>query len=472
MIVAEETPLSDSHVHLLKIFAENVSTGFSNIYLNNRLRQMAFYDRETGLPNRNWLKRELSLLRDDELESGTLLLFRIHNHFIRHLHLGAEFAAQVITKIIKELQNQFSEVDVVVRFSQDILAILCRNKEQLRLMEDKTREMSMHLDVNGISTTIFYNLVYMNLNDFPGMNADELIKTAWSAVSETSQSRDWFVNYGSEKVTNAIREFQLVNMLEPALDKKEMYLALQPKVDLLSRHPVGFEGLIRWKRPDGTIITPREFIPAAEKAGMIHQLDIFVLQESVRLQEILCHEGWQLPISFNATVLDLKHQQYLSALDKVLNSESIAHSLLELEITETGAMDCYDDFEPLFFNIRKAGMNIALDDFGTGYSSLQHLARIPASTIKIDQSFIQKMAADNTEMHVVELVIKMAQRLKFKLIAEGVETELQAETLRQLGCSIGQGYLYGKPMPIEDIILWLEQYREIKYSVLYSKSNM
>ena len=173
----------------------------------------------------------------------------------------------------------------------------------------------------------------------------------------------------------------------------------------------------------------------------------------------LADAGFELPVSFNASVSDLNNRDYIQSIFQAIEEKSINPALLDIEVTESQAMTDYRGFDTLLRRFMSLGMSVSIDDFGTGYSSLSHITRLPATTLKIDRSFVQGIEESEEDRHAVEMVVRIGQRFGYHIVAEGVETKAQSEWLQQVGCSVGQGNLFSPPMTVDDAIAWLHTNR-------------
>jgi EAL domain-containing protein (putative c-di-GMP-specific phosphodiesterase class I) len=235
------------------------------------------------------------------------------------------------------------------------------------------------------------------------------------------------------------------------MEKKEFVLHYQPKVDLKSRDIVGVEALIRWQSPELGLVPPGEFIPLLEETGLILQVGSWALTRAA-----LDHRGWvernlNAPrVAVNVSQIQLRQRDFVRVVQEAV-ADGVAPTGIDLEITESLVMqDVQANIEKLDA-VRRLGMRIAIDDFGTGYSSLAYLARLPVETLKIDRAFISTMLQDPNSATLVQTMISLAHSLHLKVIAEGVETEEQAATLHALGCDEMQGYVFSKPLPLEQL---------------------
>ncbi len=251
---------------------------------------------------------------------------------------------------------------------------------------------------------------------------------------------------------------ELEKALALAIDNNELQLFYQPKIDLASGRIMGVEALIRWIKPDGTIITPDAFVPIAESSHLISKISEFVLNEGCRQNKLWQKMGYPpIVMSINFASTDFYQTDLKDKVFEALARSSLAPQWLEVELTETLALSDVDFAVDQMNRLRELGVKLAMDDFGTGYSSLSYLQILPITLLKLDRSFITDIEHDNIAYEIVSAVIRIAKSKKIETIAEGIENNVQESILRMAGCDYAQGYLYGKPMPPEKIQEFFEQ---------------
>jgi EAL domain-containing protein (putative c-di-GMP-specific phosphodiesterase class I) len=254
-------------------------------------------------------------------------------------------------------------------------------------------------------------------------------------------------------MTERIAEkLSLESKLRQALEKEEFVLHYQPKVDLQTRAIVGVEALIRWQSPERGLVPPLQFIPLLEETGLIQQVGSWALRRASLDHRAWAEQGLKAPrVAVNVSPIQLRQRNFVEVIEQAI-MEGLAPTAIDLEITESLIMeDIQGNIEKLNA-VRALGVNIAIDDFGTGYSSLGYLAKLPVQALKIDRSFINTMSKDPNAMTLVSTIISLAHSLRLKVIAEGVETEEQANFLRLLRCDEMQGYLFSKPLPVDGLV--------------------
>lgn len=450
-------PLSESTIRLLSVFSENIKTGFTNLMLVDRLRALSYFDASLDIYNRNWLIRELRRLSRRQWQAGTLLLFSLNDYAERTLTFGHAAVEQFMTKLYRHLNTRLPPGTPFVRIGLDTLGVLSPSD---RLPDDGAlRGLSLvDIPLEGATRKVRLTLARLNLADVEReCPAEEVLHLAQTVLYTAKREKQPLGVYRPEVLTRIQNDFDLLQQLIQALEEDRLTIFLQPKIRLNNRQVVGFEALVRWPQEDGSFIAPGAFLPLAETSGLLNALDLQILRKTVAATQYLSSLGHALPISFNATWSDLCNPDYVGKLLSILDSGQVDPARLEIEITETQAMQGYHEVAPLLATLRERGMAVSIDDFGTGHSSLAYLATLPADTIKIDRSFVQELGSGSIGEHVTEIVIALGRRFGYTVVAEGIETEAQRAHLVNMGCAIGQGFLFARPMSVDDVVDWLAQ---------------
>ncbi len=280
----------------------------------------------------------------------------------------------------------------------------------------------------------------------------DVLEHAEFALKSVSGQQSIICGYEPSMHDSIIGSTELEKSLELAIDNNELALFFQPKIDLKTGRIMGVEALIRWIKPDGTIITPDAFVPIAERSRLIGRISEFVLNEGCRQNMLWQKMGFpKIVMSINFTSSDFYQNDLKERVFDALVKTGLSPEWLEVELTETLALSDIDYAVAQMNKLRDLGVKLAMDDFGTGYSSLSYLQILPITLLKLDRSFITDIEHNNIALEIVSAVISIAKSKKIKTIAEGIEDVRQEEILRKAGCDFGQGYLYGKPMPAEEL---------------------
>lgn len=415
---------------------------------------MAYYDELTDIPNRNYFVKTLK----NEIKN-TKNKFAVHfvdlDHF-KHINdtFGYHFGDQLLKACADRLKNLLIENVFIARMTGDEFLILQRNikdEEEATQFAEKLIEMfKSPINVDGYEIYISLSIGISIYPDY-GKEPDDLIKQADSAMYVIKKDNRNNYKVYRPSFTEGFRErLELENELHRAIKDKDFELYFQPQIDIKTNKIIGLEALCRWNHPVRGIISPGEFIPIAEKTGLIVELGDWVLREACRQ-----NKEWQdmgLPkvkVSVNLSAKQVIQRDLISQVKEILNETSLEPKYLELEITESVAMTNEKYIFETLKDIQQLGVNIALDDFGTGYSSLRYISQFPLSKLKIDRVFIQNRTAQNEA--IVKTIIHLSHSLNLRVSAEGVEREEDLLFLHQQNCDEVQGFYFSKPVPKSEV---------------------
>jgi len=437
-----------------------------------KIRLLAYYDNLTGLPNRTFhkelIKRSIEHARLHK-EIFALIYVGLDNFHRINDTLGHSTGDLLLKAVADRLTNTLREsdyiarsdehesVNVVSRVGGDEFIILAHDLTQAQDAAKTARrllaEMSAPYDLSGrqVFLTVSIGIALYPEN---GTDVDDLLKNAEKAMRHTkSEGKDNFHFYSSLMHASVLALLTMESDLHKALERNELLLYYQPKVDAATRMVKGMEALIRWNHPDKGLIPPMQFIPLAESSGLILPIGEFVIRtvcRQIKTWQEACYR--QMNISLNVSGIQFDKQNLIEIVKDALQDTGIPSQCLELEITESILMRNPEKAIRILTELKAMGIGILIDDFGTGYSSLSYLKRLPSlDFLKIDQSFVQSLATDPRDQAIVRATIAMAHALNLKTIAEGVETEAQLSFLQEHGCDEIQGYLFSRPLPAEEI---------------------
>ncbi|HWL12077.1 MAG TPA: GGDEF domain-containing phosphodiesterase, partial [Ureibacillus sp.] len=291
-----------------------------------------------------------------------------------------------------------------------------------------------------------------------GDTAEELVNRADKAMYYAKQSgRNRFSFYFDELNTDANRLILLDSEIRKAIENRNFTLYFQPKVDVKYNKIIGFEALVRWNSEKLGYVSPAEFIPYAEETGLIIPISEIIIEKACEELGNLRDAGYsKLPISINISSIHFQQADFLDSIQKILVRNNTSAHNFEIEVTERTVMNNDVDTISKLVRLKQLGFKISIDDFGTGYSSLSYLVRFPVDYLKIDKSFIQHIVNLADKQAIVDAIIQMAHRLNMQVIAEGVESSQQLNQLATMGCDFIQGYYYSKPVPLEELIEFLQ----------------
>jgi EAL domain-containing protein (putative c-di-GMP-specific phosphodiesterase class I) len=282
--------------------------------------------------------------------------------------------------------------------------------------------------------------------------ASDMLRDADTALARAKRAgRDRTATFQTGMRLEAMRSFRMETDLRRAIRQNEFLVHYQPIVDLVSGALSGFEALVRWQHPERGVVSPAEFVPLAERLGLIVPIDRWVFEQAAKQASSWQRDlGAELTMSVNVSSKQFADTDLVAHVAEILESTDLDPRMLKLEITESAVVDNPDQAAAMLTELKEMGIRLCLDDFGTGYSSLAHLHRFPFDVLKIDRSFVSRMGIEASEPGIVRSIIDLAEGLNMEVVAEGVETNQQYAMLREMGCLLGQGYLFARPLESDD----------------------
>ncbi len=449
----------------------SVFTDLSQIKRNEaQLEHLAHYDPLTGLPNRALVQMRLDHALDRAKRHGQRIgiLFIDLDHFKTvNESLGHAIGDELLVEVARRLKTRVREEDTLGRVGGDAFALLLEPIDEAQEAVDVAR------DLHGMLAQPFHctdqHDVFLGASIgiciFPGdgESVASLLRGAESAMYQAKESgRNQTCCYDARMNTNALAKLELETALRKALERGEFLLHYQPKVDLQSGQIKGAEALLRWRKQSGELVSPGHFIPLAERTGLIVPLGAWAIDEACRQIRAWQDAGMgEVHVAVNVSARQFRAGDLLDTISNALRRHGIPARLLELELTESMLMEDPQATIGLLQQLKDLGVNLALDDFGTGYSSFAYLGRFPIDTLKIDQSFVRNIASEPSDASIVSAIIGLAQRLRLRVVAEGVETEAQLGYLKKLGCELIQGYLVGRPVAPDEFVAMINRERPV-----------
>ena len=428
-----------------------------------KLVHQAMHDSLTGLANRTLLQDRAARGVAAARRSGralALLLLDLDRFKEVNDTLGHQVGDELLQEIGPRLQAHLRDADSLARLGGDEFAILAPEIGDVRaacaLAERIVDTLAQPFLMSGLKVEIG---VSIGIAMFPehGSDASELLQRADVAMYAAKRNQLGFAVYSPDEDTHSIRRLTLQGELRQAIEDHRLVLWYQPKVDTRSTRLAGLEALVRWPHPARGMIPPDEFVPFAEHFGLIRPLTLWALEASLRQQKAWRRRGLRIPIAVNVSVKSLQDAAFPAQVTELLQRLESPAEDLHLEITESALMADPATALTVITELSELGCKLSLDDFGTGYSSLAYLQRLPIDELKIDRSFIMAMTTDQSAAVVVRSIVKLAHNLGLSVVAEGVESQAAFDALRELGCDVVQGYLLGRPMAADDVLVWIAE---------------
>lgn len=432
---------------------------------NAQIHYQAFYDELTGLPNRNWLLKEMRGGINSLRELGPLeaiLFLTLNRYQIVKYSLGHSRGEQLVVEVARRLEGCALNTNFIARVGEDAFAIWIANITNSQLALDAAERIRQALEMpsNLNGTAVFSSVsIGIALGAIGTEEPEDLLRAADAARHEAFvRGAGNTVVFDADMQSRALEQLQLETDLQNAINLQQFYLNYQPIVSFATGQIVGFEALVRWRHPSRGLVSPSEFIPVAERTGLIVALGEWVLSEAVA-----CLSKWQLQfpdylplnMSVNLSGIQLFAPNLLPLLDSLLRVHNLKGEFLKLEITESVLMENAEVAAGVLELLKARQVKVCLDDFGTGYSNLSYLQWLPIDTLKIDRSFVCCLEEGGKNLALLEAILNLASSLQLEAIAEGVETQEQLIILRSLGCNSYQGYFFSRPLEEEGAVALL-----------------
>lgn len=430
----------------------------SYIVFGNHIRslhRLAFYDRLTGACNFLRFRAEAAEAAEKNCNC-TLVSLNIHQFKFINEIFGKEQGDRVLRSAADIISKNLNENEIFCRESADFFYLFLRETEAQKI-EQRLRMIMSDLSKYGekIGCHIFMYcgaVISDEMNDIYSL--EQMLTHVMFALAkarETHQNNVWFFDTGLHEKERL--DHYIESHMYQALNEGEFTLWLQVKKDLVSGEAAGAEALVRWKRKDGTVFRPDQFIPLFEKNGFCTKLDMYMIEKVCA-----CIRGWMdqggvsLPVSVNQSKAAFYKPDYVQKLSGIISRYGVPAELITLEILEGAALENTEEFNRTICRLRKRGFQVSMDDFGSGYSSLNTLGSLHIDEVKLDRGFLREVSAGENEKMclIMEQIIKLAEKLQIRTVVEGVETGEDERIIREWGCDIGQGYYYGRPVSAEE----------------------
>jgi PAS domain S-box-containing protein/diguanylate cyclase (GGDEF)-like protein len=454
----------EAEMKLLRELAGDIAFALAHIEKTEKLDYLAYYDVLTGFANRTLFLQRLQerlLAERGTQRKVAVTVLDIERLAAINDAFGREAGDQLLQQVADRLKRVGGDATRLARVGPECFAVLSADVQNendvARMTEHKLSACfeqpfviaGQELRISAKGGIALYP------ND--AQDAEGLLGCAEAALKKCGGTGEKYLFFTPAMTARIAERLALENKLRQALEKDQFVLHYQPKVDLVSRDILSVEALIRWRSPELGLVPPLSFIPLLEETGLILEVGAWALRRAARDHRGWVEAGLKAPrVAVNVSPIQLRQRDFVGVVEQAI-LEGVAPTGIDLEITESLIMhDIQGNIEKLNA-IRGLGVGIAIDDFGTGYSSLAYLARLPVETLKIDRAFIIKMTEEPNAAMLVQTMISLAHSLRLKVVAEGVETEEQAKMLRLLRCDQMQGYVFSKPLPVEELVALLRK---------------
>ncbi len=441
----------------------------------DRLMHRALHSRTTGLPNRTLLRSTLDTLLQGDANNGfSVILLNINNFHEFNKTLGHSNGDAILSILTERLSALCQDIDKVVAIEGSdsrlhyvasvegvSFALIVQELDPalihsvvlnlLRNMEKPFEYQGLTLDVDATAGIAFHPA--------HGSCSENLLRNAHIALEAAGSTNEKFAIYSQEIDPYNQRRISLLGELRNAIEQDGLQLYFQPQINLNTLQVSGAEVLIRWIHPEYGFIPPDEFIPLAERTGVIQPLTYWICRKAFAIKQALSTQGYDINLSINISARNLQDPQFKDQICQIAKETNTSLDKVIMELTETAVMHNPDDALRVMGELSAAGIRLSIDDFGTGYSSLSYLKKLPVNEIKIDRSFVMEMASNNDDQVLVHTTLTMGHNLSLEVVAEGIEDAATLDKLKEMGCDLAQGYHIARPMPAENLFTWLDDYQ-------------
>jgi diguanylate cyclase (GGDEF)-like protein len=446
-------------LRLLETIAAHAAVAVENSRLVERLRFDAYHDALTGLPNRRRVTDGLEQAVAVPASGQMVAVLQLDVAGLRDVNesLGRAAGDQLLAEVAGRLRDMAPAAALVGRVGGDSFAVTLRTEQEeeaVQLAERLRSELHRPLTVGPLTLAVDV-AVGVVVHPEHGTDPATLLQRADVATQAAKGRASGVQLFNQALESGSARRLGLAADLRQALDDDELEIYFQPKVAIADRRLVGVECLARWEHPAHGLVTQQDFVAAAEHTGLLARLTEAVLTAGLQRARQWTDEGHPLPVAVNISWRTLVDPEFPTRVERLLADHGVAPGLLTLEIALDSAVAAAERPLPVLQQLSDLGVRLAVDDFGTGNSSLSYLSRLPVQEVKIDKSFVQGMATDVGDLAIVRTIVDLARHFGLVAVAEGVESELTLNLLEEIGCDVGQGFLFSRPLPYERLEAWL-----------------
>jgi diguanylate cyclase (GGDEF)-like protein/PAS domain S-box-containing protein len=445
-------------LRLLRELVSNISFALELIEKQERIAYLALYDPLTGLPNRTLFDRQLTQAMEAAARARVRLavvLFDVERFRAINDTLGRHAGDHMLQAVAQRLRDAAGDASLLARLGGNQFAIIFPRMASAEEVARRIESEALFSEAFTLEGREVRLAAKSGIAIYPedGADADALLRNAEASLSRAKETGERYLFYAPHINARVAEQVDLEHRLRAAVERGELFLHYQPKVEMATRRIVGLEALMRWTGPDGVLVSPAKFVPVLEQTGLILEAGRQAIASASAAYRRWQEQKLDPPrVAVNVSALQLRRKSFVEDVRAALGEAGgEGGGGIDVEITESLLMTEVDESIRKLRELRRMGLRIALDDFGTGYSSLAYLSKLPVDTLKIDRGFIRGMTENADDTSIIATIISLAQSLRLKVVAEGVESEEQAQLLRLLRCDQAQGYLFSPPIAEERI---------------------
>jgi diguanylate cyclase (GGDEF)-like protein len=430
-----------------------------------RLEQLAHFDAVTGLANRVLFRQRLVDALDEVSYRGRslgVMILDIDGFKIINDTLGHATGDLLLRQATRRFLDNVAAGDSVARLGGDefgfILHDLERPEDAVHMVRDLLRSLTLPFDLNGNMAQVTAS-IGVAISPLDGDSAEDLLRHADTAMYSAKEAgRNDFRFYQAAMTEQIQRRVDMEHALRRALANGEFEVWYQPKLDLASGRLEGAEALLRWRDPQHGLVMPADFIPLAERTGLIIAIGEWVLDQACQhIRQWRAQGCFTAKVAINVAAPQIERGDFVATVRQALQRHGLPGEALEVEVTESLLLESHEAASGVLRQLQAMGVTTAIDDFGTGYSSLAYLKRLPIDHLKVDRAFIRDLPGDQDFVAIVQAIIALKRAMNFRMTAEGIETKAQYDFLRDAGCDAGQGYYISEPVPAPEFAAWLRR---------------
>ncbi|MGO2130994.1 MAG: bifunctional diguanylate cyclase/phosphodiesterase [Pseudoalteromonas prydzensis] len=442
-----------TQLQFAEIFLTNVSVGLDNVRLFNKLRDAAYKDVLTGLANRTDFIQQVEKYHRLNSNEYVFILIDVAHFSDINNGLGQEVGNHLLIAIVERLKQEYPSAKLLSRIGADVFGFLIERAGFD--LNELNENLSLPFAAAEHLLPVNFKIGLCEQQDFQATGI-ETLKLAYIALNHAKKGNQGnIVCYTPDMEEQMAWRLGIIRQLRQDFENNKLEVWYQPQLAFSDLSLKGCEALLRWPSGNGNYISPAIFVPLAEDAGLIVEIGQWVLEQACQQQKRLEAQGVEICIAVNVSVPQFKVKGYAQQVKDTLRKYQVTPKNIELEVTESVVMDELSMVIETLQDLKEFGIEVAIDDFGTGFSSLSYLQKLPLDRLKVDRAFVKDLPAKDSGA-IAKLVIALGAQLGLKTIAEGVETQAQADFLKQLGCDEVQGFMYAKPMPEVELIQYIE----------------